>query len=113
MKLVVVIALLVACKKSEPAKHTGSCNTPATKICEDYSSTEKRYVTGKQGECKTAGGAWAAEPCATADVLGTCEERTATWTRARHYYVGGTTVIDKTKVECGAYGKWIDPPSPQ
>ncbi|HET9485047.1 MAG TPA: hypothetical protein VFO79_13895 [Xanthomonadales bacterium] len=103
MRIALVALLLIACK-SEPRTPRGSCQTAAT--CEDYQGDGK-FVDGQRAACKGVG-TWSDAACPTANLLGSCRE-THGWTRTRHHYVGTSQVIDKIKVECGAYGTWVEP----
>ena len=104
MRFVVLLAL-VACK-SEPTVHRGSCRaSPVT--CEDYEAKDKKFIDGQKTACKGIG-TWSDALCPTANVAGSCRESHG-WARTRHHYAGTQLALDKTKVECGAYGTWIEP----
>lgn len=118
MKLLLIVLLLalVACSKSkpEPAGPTrGSCqSSPA--VCEDYESADAKYLARQKAACVGVG-TWADTACATANVAGSCRESHG-WTRTRHYYRGvegqPNPAVDQAKVECGAYGTWVEPAKP-
>jgi hypothetical protein len=112
MKLAVLLALaLAACSKDKPAAPTrGSCqSSPA--VCEDYESTDAKYVARQRDACKGVG-TWTDAPCAPGALIGSCREEHG-WTRTRRYYrsIEGAVdpAVEKAKAECGAYGTWVEP----
>ncbi len=111
MRIAIAIVLaLAACKGKSETVTRASCQASAS--CEDYDSKTASYIDGRKKECASVKGTWATAACPTENLLGSCKETTATWTRTRNYYVGGGADIAKTKAECGAYGTWIEPPAP-
>jgi len=112
MKLAALLLLLaLGCSKDKPAAITrGSCqSSPAT--CEDYESTDKKYIGRQRDACKGVG-TWADTPCATANLVGSCREEHG-FVRTRRFYRGiegqANPGVDKAKSECGAYGTWVEP----
>jgi hypothetical protein len=112
--IVVALALaLAACKaKREPASKA-SCHFVASASCEEYASDGKAYLERRSQDCKQISGTWSTAACPTADLLGSCRETTAGWTRTRHYYAGAPVDLARTQVECGAFGTWLEPAKPQ
>lgn len=102
MRTVVALLALLGCK-SEPSVHRGSCQAAA--LCEDYESKDKKFVDGQRASCT---GTWSANACPTTNRLGSCRESHG-WTRTRHHYAGTTLDLERTKIECGAYGTWLSP----
>ena len=116
MKLAILVVLaLAACgkKKVEPVVVRASCQASPS-VCEEYESVDTRYVARQKSAC-TGVGTWAETPCNTANLVGSCREVHG-WTRTRHYYRGiegqPNPAVDKAKVECGAYGTWVEPATP-
>lgn len=111
MKLALALALLVACSKSKPAAETlGSCqSSPA--VCEEYESTDAKYLARQRDACKGVG-TWTDARCPVAGIAGSCREAHG-WIRTRHYYRGiegqPNPAVDKAKAECSAYGTWVEP----
>lgn len=108
MRFVLLLAL-VACKGKSEAVHTASCNAPTSRTCEDYESTGPAYLKNRQADCDQIKGTWANAACATTGLVGSCRETTESFTRTRHYYGGTTVDLERTKVECGQFGKWLEP----
>jgi hypothetical protein len=124
MRFLIVLGLvaLVSCSKDKDKKHEpptithANCYTAASMTCEDYDSTSQQYFRNRAKDCAQIGGKWSELSCPTSGLLGSCQETTATFTRTRRYYVGTPADISRTKVECGAFGKWLEPaasPQPQ
>ena len=111
MKLAALVLMLVACSKSSKTDAPvlrGSCqSSPA--ICEDYESTDAKYLARQKAGCTAT---WTDAACAPANLAGSCRE-THGWVRTRHYYRGvegqANPAVDKAKAECGAYGTWVEP----
>jgi len=114
MRILLLLAVVAACNKgkSEPAATKASCHTSASQSCEEYESTGKAYLDSRSKDCKQIAGVWSTTACPTAGLLGSCRETTPNWTRTRHYYAGASIELEKTKAECGAFGKWIEPAKP-
>lgn len=104
---------LAACSKSkpEPAATIASCHASASQTCEDYDGG-KPYLESRGKDCQQIGGTWSTSACPTANVMGSCREKTASWTRTRHYYAGAGVDLARTKIECGAFGAWLEPAPP-
>jgi len=112
MRIALMFTLVLAaasCKKAADAPQRASCETPTTKLCEDYEG-DAAFLAGRKKDCTA--GTWKPEACPTADVLGSCREQTKRWTRTRHYYVGAAADLTRAQAECGAYGTWLAPASP-
>jgi hypothetical protein len=111
MRILLIAALLVACKgkSEEAAPKKASCHTTVSHACEDYDSNGGPFLRNRQGDCKQMGGTWATSACPTTAIVGSCSETTKNWTRTRHYYAGGSVDLERTKIECGAFGKWLEP----
>jgi hypothetical protein len=110
MRIVLLLALVASCKSEPATAHRGSCQSSPTQ-CEDYESKDKKFVAGQKAACKGVG-TWSDAPCPTANLLGSCRESHG-WSRTRHHYAGSPLAIDRVKVECGAYGTWIEPAAPK
>jgi hypothetical protein len=107
MKLAALLLVLVACSKSKPAAGVvrGSCQS-APAVCEEYESTDAKYMERQKAGCN---GTWKVAACAPANVAGRCREEHG-WVRTRIYYRGiegeENPAVEKAKAECGAYGTW-------
>lgn len=109
MTRVALLLVLVACTSSKPAAPVrGSCQS-APSVCEEYESTDAKYIARQKAGCQ---GTWQAAACAPANILGSCREEHG-WIRTRHYYRGvegqANPAVEKAKAECGAYGTWLEP----
>jgi hypothetical protein len=109
MKLAaLLLVVLVACSKSTPVGPVrGSCQS-APGVCEEYESTDAKYIARQKAGCV---GTWKAEACALGGVVGRCREEHG-WIRTRVYYRGvegqANPAVEKAKAECGAYGTWSE-----
>jgi hypothetical protein len=112
MKLAALLLIaLVACGKDKPAAVVRASCQASPAVCEDYESTDAKYIGRQRDACKGVG-TWSDAPCATANVAGSCRE-THGWTRTRRFYRGiegqANPAVEQAKVECGAYGTWVEP----
>jgi len=112
MRFALLLVLVVACKKDKAAEVVtkASCASTASSTCEDYDSKGPAYIESRKKDCKQISGTFNAAACPTSGLLGSCQETTANWTRTRHYYAGTSVDLEKTKLECSAFGKWLEPP---
>lgn len=108
LALALVLAL-AACKQTAGAPTHASCATPTTKQCEDYQG-DAAFLASRKKDCTA--GTWATTACPTTNVLGSCREQHAAWTRTRHYYPGAAVELPRTKAECGGFGTWLEPAAP-
>ena len=103
MRIALLLVLLFGCKKADDKLLAGSCkSSPA--VCEDYTSTDAKYIGRQRDACKGVG-TWTDAACPTEGVVASCREEHG-WTRTRRYY---TPVDEKVKAECAAYGTWLSP----
>ena len=111
MKLAALVLLLVACSKDKPAAVSRASCQSSPAVCEDYESTDAKYIERQRAACKGVG-TWSDAPCATANVVGSCREEHG-WIRTRRFYRGiegqANPAVAKAKAECGAYGTWVEP----
>ena len=115
MRFLIVVLALAACSKAKKAEPVtkASCYTAASMTCEDYDSKSEAYFKSRAKDCAQISGKWAETACPTSGLLGSCQETTESWTRTRHYFVGTPADVARVKVECGAFGKWLEPSAPQ
>jgi hypothetical protein len=107
---ILALVLLVACSQSKPAAVIrGSCQSSPS-VCEDYESTDAKYIARQRSAC--TGGTWTDTACPPANLAGSCRESHG-WTRTRHYYRGvegqPNPAAERAKAECSAYGTWVEP----
>lgn len=107
----VAIALTFVAMLGCGKKDTEHASCKLGNVCENYWSKTPTYLEGRQKDCSSLQGVWAAEACPTQDLLGTCDTaKGEDWTESRWYYGGGKDPFTAATAEASCdhefHGRW-------